>query len=130
MPPASEAGLIARIVRRSALIGLCISLPQFPRTPDYATHSPPAAYLLNMEKVQQYPEDMEGSNGTSRVEGLERIRTAQSVNISAELFEKLYLNPPNRVHGDLRKTFANPTPLYVVSCNPLHVLDSLVSSRS
>ncbi|KAK3069400.1 hypothetical protein LTR53_012289 [Teratosphaeriaceae sp. CCFEE 6253] len=42
---------------------------------------------------------------------LDRIRTAQSVNISAELFEKLYLNPPNRVSGDLRRTFANPTPL-------------------
>ncbi|KAK3621072.1 hypothetical protein LTR56_022998 [Elasticomyces elasticus] len=42
---------------------------------------------------------------------LDRIRTAQSVNISSELFEKLYLNPESRVPGDLRKRFANPTPL-------------------
>ncbi|KAK5136310.1 hypothetical protein LTR08_003683 [Meristemomyces frigidus] len=37
-----------------------------------------------------------------------------SINISAELFEKLYLNLPNRVSGDLRRTFANPTPLALI----------------
>lgn len=31
--------------------------------------------------------------------------------ISPEAFERLYLSPQNRVSGDLRKTFANPTPL-------------------
>jgi hypothetical protein len=52
-------------------------------------------------------EEMEQCSGPIH---LERIQTAQSVNISAELFEKLYLNPPNKVSGDLRRTFANPTP--------------------
>lgn len=42
---------------------------------------------------------------------LNRIRTAGSVSISPELFEKLYLSPENRVKGDLRKTFGNPTPM-------------------
>ena len=42
---------------------------------------------------------------------LRRIRTAGSISISPELFEKLYLSPENRVKGDLRKTFGNPTPL-------------------
>lgn len=42
---------------------------------------------------------------------LKRIRTAGSISISPELFEKLYLSPENRVKGDLRKTFGNPTPL-------------------
>lgn len=42
---------------------------------------------------------------------LKRMRTAGSVNISSELFEKLYLSPANRVKGDLRKTFGNPTPM-------------------
>ena len=42
---------------------------------------------------------------------LKRIRTAGSVSLSPELFEKLYLSPENRVKGDLRKTFGNPTPL-------------------
>ena len=44
---------------------------------------------------------------------LQKIRTAGSVSIPPELFEKLYLSPQNVVKGDLRKTFGNPTPLYV-----------------
>ena len=47
------------------------------------------------------------SNGAA----LNRIRTAGSISISPELFEKLYLSPENRVKGDLRKTFGNPTPM-------------------
>lgn len=42
---------------------------------------------------------------------LHRIRTAGSITISPELFEKLYLTPETQVKGDLRKTFGNPTPL-------------------
>jgi hypothetical protein len=42
---------------------------------------------------------------------LHKIRTAGSISISPELFEKLYLSPQNKVSGDLRKTFGNPTPL-------------------
>lgn len=49
----------------------------------------------------------EDSNGAA----LNRIRTAGSISISPELFEKLYLSPENRVKGDLRKTFGNPTPM-------------------
>jgi hypothetical protein len=47
----------------------------------------------------------------SHPETLDRIRTAETINMSPELFEKLYLNPPNRVKGDLRLTFGNPTPV-------------------
>jgi hypothetical protein len=42
---------------------------------------------------------------------LRRIRTAGSISISPELFEKIYLSPQNIVKGDLRKTFGNPTPV-------------------
>jgi len=42
---------------------------------------------------------------------LKRIKTTGSLSISPELFEKIYLSPQNRVAGDLRKTFGNPTPL-------------------
>jgi hypothetical protein len=45
---------------------------------------------------------------------LNKIRTASSVTISPELFEKLYLSPLNRqnvVRADLRKTLGNPTPM-------------------
>ncbi|KAF5593267.1 GPR1 [Fusarium pseudoanthophilum] len=46
-------------------------------------------------------------------EALHAIRSAASISMSPELFEKLYLAPPNAVKGDLRKTFGNPTPLLV-----------------
>lgn len=48
---------------------------------------------------------------TSRQEAMAQIQRAASISMSPELFEKLYLSPQNKVHGDLRKTFANPTPL-------------------
>lgn len=47
----------------------------------------------------------------SREEALERVRSSATVNMSPELFEKLYLQPQANVHGDLRKIFGNPTPL-------------------
>lgn len=54
---------------------------------------------------------------------LKRIRTAGSISISPELFEKIYLSPQNKVKGDLRKTFGNPTPLalvgFLLSLSPL-----------
>jgi hypothetical protein len=51
--------------------------------------------------------DMNMDNDTA----LKRIRTAGSISISPELFEKIYLSPQNAVKGDLRKTFGNPTPV-------------------
>ncbi|KAF2789025.1 hypothetical protein K505DRAFT_215727, partial [Melanomma pulvis-pyrius CBS 109.77] len=54
---------------------------------------------------------------------LKKIRTAGSISISPELFEKLYLSPQNKVHGDLRRTVGNPTPLaligFLLSLTPL-----------
>lgn len=42
---------------------------------------------------------------------MQPLHNISSVTISNEMFEKLYLNPANKVKGDLRRTFANPTPL-------------------
>ncbi|KAF3914157.1 hypothetical protein AA313_de0209510 [Arthrobotrys entomopaga] len=53
-------------------------------------------------------------NNESSKDRLDRIRTGATIPISAEMFEKLYLTPENRVHGDLRKTFGNPTPIAIV----------------
>ena len=50
-------------------------------------------------------------NGGNRNNLLQRVRTAGSISISPELFEKLYLTPENKVKGELRGTFGNPTPL-------------------
>lgn len=63
-----------------------------------------------------------GRNGSCN-EALNKIRTANSLTISPELFEKIYLNPQNSVKGDLRATFGNPTPLallgFLLSLSPL-----------
>ncbi|KAF8862883.1 hypothetical protein BDZ45DRAFT_702727 [Acephala macrosclerotiorum] len=54
-----------------------------------------------------------------------RLQHAESLSIHPELFEKLYLSPQNRVHGDLRATLGNPTPLalvgFLVALSPLSV---------
>jgi len=54
---------------------------------------------------------------------LKRIRTAGSISISPELFEKIYLSPKNRVSNNIRSTFGNPTPLalvgFLLSLTPL-----------
>jgi hypothetical protein len=46
-------------------------------------------------------------------ETFRQLQQVNSINIPKELFEKLYLSPQTAVKGDLRKTFGNPTPLYV-----------------
>jgi hypothetical protein len=47
-------------------------------------------------------------------DALKHIQRTGSISMSPELFEKFYLSPQNKVAGDLRKTFANPTPLAVL----------------
>jgi len=42
---------------------------------------------------------------------LKRYATNGSIAIPMDVFEKMYLNPEIRVKGELRRTFANPTPL-------------------
>lgn len=49
------------------------------------------------------------AEGSSSYNDLKRI---ESLSISPEVFEKLYLSPENAVKGYLRKTFGNPTPVY------------------
>lgn len=53
---------------------------------------------------------LNGMDGGYRSEDMmERVRTASSVTIPPELFEQMFLSPENKVKGDLRQTFANPT---------------------
>jgi hypothetical protein len=54
------------------------------------------------------PNDLE----SGKTEGLRELHSAQSITMTPELFEKLYLSPPNKVEGNLRRTFGNPTPMY------------------
>lgn len=50
----------------------------------------------------------------SREETLRKIRTADSIAIPRDVFEKLYLSPQQPATGHLRKTFGNPTPVALV----------------
>ncbi|EXJ72442.1 uncharacterized protein A1O5_04946 [Cladophialophora psammophila CBS 110553] len=54
---------------------------------------------------------------------LRRLRTAGSLTITPELFEKIYLSPKNRVSNNIRSTVGNPTPLalcgFLLSLSPL-----------
>ncbi|KAI8724146.1 hypothetical protein NCS52_00272300 [Fusarium sp. LHS14.1] len=54
---------------------------------------------------------------------IESVRSAANITMSSELFEKLYLSPPNAVKGNLRQTFGNPTPMgligFLVALMPL-----------
>lgn len=51
--------------------------------------------------------------GMSAEEHLNHIKTNGSISMSPEMFEKLYLAPEKKVKGELRRTFGNPTGLYV-----------------
>lgn len=51
-----------------------------------------------------------------KIESDEHLRNAltNTMTLSPEAFERLYLGPKQDVKGDLRKTFANPTPMAVM----------------
>lgn len=59
------------------------------------------------------------SGDEDRMDTLNRFRSATSISMSPELFEKLYLSPQNKIKGELRKTFGNPTPM-CVRVSPAH----------
>lgn len=64
---------------------------------------------------------------------VQRNGLTNTVTLSSEMFENLYLSPKNQVSGDLRKTFANPTPIaimgFVVGLTPLSCEFSEFPSR-
>ncbi|KAL7926431.1 GPR1/FUN34/yaaH family domain-containing protein [Trichoderma austrokoningii] len=51
---------------------------------------------------------------SDRLDALNRFRSAASIAMTPELFEKLYLAPQSKVKGQLRDTFGNPTPIALV----------------
>ncbi|CAH0001999.1 unnamed protein product [Clonostachys byssicola] len=74
----------------------------------------PSTPEKTMEQGNGNPNGIAYNHEEDRQGDLDRFRTAGSVAMSPELFEKLYLTPLKNVHGDLRKTFANPTPIALV----------------
>ena len=92
--------------------------PTFPSLQNLS-EDPNRANNVNSSPTSPYNQDRDVASD----EALNKIRTANSVTISPELFEKIYLNPQNAVKGDLRNTFGNPTPLallgFLLSLSPL-----------
>lgn len=74
---------------------------------------------MDNKDIQEQGFDQDDDRGTA----LHRLRSSNTVTMSPELFEKLYLQPLSPVKGDLRKTFGNPTPLgllgFVLGLTPL-----------
>ncbi|KAL9595355.1 MAG: hypothetical protein Q9179_005018 [Wetmoreana sp. 5 TL-2023] len=92
-----------------------------------ANAHPTNAHTDDVRVDKEYSTHGPNGNGTGFQNGsgdaVTRLRTAGSVNISPEMFEKLYLSPETRVKGELRKTFGNPTPIalvgFLLSLTPL-----------
>ncbi|KAJ4989884.1 GPR1/FUN34/YaaH-class plasma membrane protein [Stagonosporopsis vannaccii] len=84
---------------------------------DFSNRNGPNGYGANAAGHQHLDTSMDEDLA------LRHIRTAGSISITPELFEKLYLSPKNDVKGELRKTFGNPTPLaligFLLSLTPL-----------
>ncbi|KAJ0158021.1 Protein alcS [Colletotrichum tanaceti] len=105
-----------------------------PRRPEYRPDERPdyrQEYRQDYQQDQrhgvpngyEYPEEEYIAPQSGRDDTLQTVKTAGSVSMSPELFEKLYLSPLNNVKGDLRKTFGNPTPIaivgFLISLTPL-----------
>ncbi len=62
--------------------------------------------------MQRYANDIQHlERGEAATSDFTRIKSAGSIIISPELFEKLYLNPKTPVAGNLRSIIGNPTPM-------------------
>ena len=68
--------------------------------------------------------------GMSAEEHLNHIKTNGSISMSPEMFEKLYLAPEQKVKGELRRTFANPTGLYVFAASIVNSGEAWLLTRS
>ena len=93
----------------------------------YLTHTRNTVNMAHHQTThpQNYPDIEKDHAGSDSVNGkydlhhnvhdeetaLRRMRTAGSLTITPELFEKIYLSPKNQVSNNIRSTFGNPTPL-------------------
>lgn len=93
--------------------------PTFPSNPNLSDETSRPENYLNNSPTSPYHLGRDVPSD----EALNKIKTANSVTISPELFEKIYLNPQKEVKGELRQTFGNPTPLallgFLLSLSPL-----------
>ena len=78
---------------------------------------------------------LEGGLSRDNMSHEEQLRNVltNTMTLSPEAFERLYLAPKNNVSGDLRTTFANPTPIallgFSVGLFPLSIAFSMYLPR-
>ena len=86
-------------------------------------HSFSTSTHLTSTAMGMEQEEARNIEDAPRANGLSRFDTTQSIVMTHEMFEKLYLNPDRKVSGDLRRTFANPTALpllgFLIASTPL-----------
>lgn len=87
-----------------------------PKEKDYGNGKPSASESFPLHAILTIAGHTHLDSSHDADTALKRIQTSGSISISPELFEKIYLGPQNKVAGDLRKTFGNPTPVYVPLC--------------
>lgn len=90
--------------------------------------APISSNNYNQQSRTDYYHQNGDGNGSVDVNGAPLKQTQSSLSISPALFEKLYLSPQNAVKGDLRKTFGNPTPLYVWCFSVYSFVHSFIDS--
>ena len=69
--------------------------------------------MSNHESQMERGAVSNGKIDLDKIESEDHLRNVltNTMTLSPEMFEKLYLGPKSEVKGDLRKTFANPTPM-------------------
>jgi uncharacterized protein len=66
---------------------------------------------VNGHDYARRPTDLETVDSVDKIPSLTQVRSAGSISLTPELFEKLYLTPKTPHKGDNLKRYANPTPL-------------------
>ena len=93
------------------LILLCASHNSTSCQPSSSDLLTPSLHILDNMANFEDRDHAEANHKLNNEDPLERIKASQTVTLTPELFEKLYLSPQNQVKGELRKTFGNPTPM-------------------
>lgn len=77
------------------------------------TQHNPQDFASNKPNQQFMDDNYYRTNSTNGTADMQRMMTNGSISLPPDVFEKLYLQPQNAVKGQLRKTFGNPTPMFV-----------------
>lgn len=88
---------------------MCLdSLTSQPNFSDALLSRPASIYEFTVTLIMSHAHPIASKD---HYDGIMQNHLEKTVTLSSEQFEKLYLGPKTQVAGDLRKRFANPTPI-------------------